>query len=100
MRRWLARLVDAEVRRLTAERDHARTTRAQALRAALRWQGMAQRRTVGRCGHRLYMGLGGQTLPCALPAGHGGWHRDDAGAEWTPGDVHGEYEIKESTRWQ
>lgn len=42
MRRWLARLVDAEVRRLTDERDMARQTRQTALRAALRWHQASQ----------------------------------------------------------
>ncbi|MFI1195494.1 hypothetical protein ACH4T9_19865 [Micromonospora sp. NPDC020750] len=41
MRRWLARLVDAEVRRLAAERDEARRTRAIALHAAVRWHRLA-----------------------------------------------------------
>ncbi|QDY06137.1 hypothetical protein FJK98_02305 [Micromonospora sp. HM134] len=44
MRRWLARLVSAEVRRLTAERDRARTTRAEAIRVALLWHAAARRR--------------------------------------------------------
>ena len=35
MRRWLARLVDAEVRRLTADLDRARRARELALRTAL-----------------------------------------------------------------
>lgn len=35
MRRWLARLVDAEVRRLTEELERARRARSLALRTAL-----------------------------------------------------------------
>ena len=42
MRSCLARLVSAEVRRLTDERDKARQTRQTALRAALRWHQAAQ----------------------------------------------------------
>ncbi|MGW3608973.1 hypothetical protein ACWD6N_03640 [Micromonospora sp. NPDC005163] len=36
MCRWLLRLVDAEVRRLTRERDQARAERDQAAKAAVR----------------------------------------------------------------
>lgn len=42
LRRALAALGDAEVRRLTAERDEARRTRAVALTAAVRWHAVAQ----------------------------------------------------------
>ncbi|MGW5556890.1 hypothetical protein ACWER9_06660 [Micromonospora sp. NPDC003944] len=42
MRRWLARLVDAEVRQLKAELDEARRTRAKAMAAAVRWHAVAQ----------------------------------------------------------
>lgn len=41
MRSWLARLLSAEVRRLTAERDEARATRRAALEAAVRWHRLA-----------------------------------------------------------
>lgn len=41
LRRWLARLVSAEVRRLTDERDEARRTRAVALESAVRWHRIA-----------------------------------------------------------
>lgn len=95
MRRWLARLVDAEVRRLTAERDMARRDRNRAVRVAVRWHGIAQIQearadalatiNVGRCGDRLDAEIG-EAAPCALPAGHTGWHRADnsAGTEWGP----------------
>ncbi|MFI2663698.1 hypothetical protein [Micromonospora carbonacea] len=41
LRSWLARLVDAEVRRLTRERDDARAARRVALEAAVRWHRLA-----------------------------------------------------------
>ncbi|WP_431976147.1 hypothetical protein [Micromonospora haikouensis] len=41
LRSWLARLLSAEVRRLTAERDQARATRRDALTAAVRWHRLA-----------------------------------------------------------
>lgn len=48
MRRWLAWLADAEVRRLRAELDKARVTRARALRAATRWHEIALKERAGR----------------------------------------------------
>jgi len=41
VRRWLAWLASPEVRRLRAELDKARVTRARALRAATRWHEIA-----------------------------------------------------------
>lgn len=41
MRRWLAWLADAEVRRLRAELDRVRAGRAQAARAATHWHSVA-----------------------------------------------------------
>ncbi|PZF98525.1 hypothetical protein [Micromonospora deserti] len=41
LRDLLGRLVDAEIRRLTAERDQARTDRDRATRAAARWHAAA-----------------------------------------------------------
>lgn len=43
VREFLARLVDAEVRRLTAALKQARADRNQAARAAVRWHGVALR---------------------------------------------------------
>ena len=44
---------------------------------------------VGMCGaHPPYDGLfpgQGPIFTCILDAGHAGWHRDEAGGQWTPG---------------
>ncbi|MET7949247.1 hypothetical protein [Micromonospora sp. NPDC005324] len=42
MRRWLARLVDAEVRQLKAERDEAWSIAGRATKAASGWHAAAQ----------------------------------------------------------
>ncbi|MBM0275128.1 hypothetical protein [Micromonospora tarensis] len=42
LRRLLAALGDAEVRRLTAERDEARRIRDRAVRAVVRWHAIAR----------------------------------------------------------
>lgn len=45
-------------------------------------------RAVGRCGDRSRPALPvGTVAACALPHGHGGWHRGDDRSEWTHGDI-------------
>ena len=49
---------------------------------------LASPRTMGRCGEPApTLGIVTGYSICALPAGHGGWHEDDAGAQWTPSPI-------------